>query len=81
MVEEFKEKCWDIKNEVDEEFKDIIEGFRNSNDKLMKKYIGASRNMEWRLKSIDELKQKRNLYMTGQWRKLISINQSYLMKR
>jgi wobble nucleotide-excising tRNase len=63
IVEEFKEQCWEIKKDIDNDFKDLIEGYRSSKDKFMNKCIEASGSMEMELKSLDELKvKKKSLY-------------------
>jgi wobble nucleotide-excising tRNase len=56
VIDEFREKCWEIKKEIDTDFKDLIEGFRNSKDKFMQKCIEESSNMHKELKTIEEIK-------------------------
>ncbi|MCC5801839.1 AAA family ATPase [Rossellomorea vietnamensis] len=56
VIDEFREKCWEIKKEIDIDFKDLIEGFRNSKDKFMQKCIEESSNMHNELKTIEEIK-------------------------
>ena len=63
LIAEFTEKCWDIKKEVDHEFKDAIEGYRNSKEKFMRRCIQASNHMERELKTLEILKtKKKSLY-------------------
>lgn len=59
LIESFKEKCWIIKRELDEEFKDLIEGYRNSKDRFMNKCLEESINMHMKLKTIDEIRIKK----------------------
>ena len=59
LLESFKEKCWIIKRELDEEFKDLIEGYRNSKDRFMYKCLEESTNMHMKLKTIDEIRLKK----------------------
>lgn len=59
VVDDFKEKCWALKREIDKEFKDLIEGYRNSKDKFMHKCIEESNNIQNELKTIEEIKLKK----------------------
>ncbi len=59
LFEEFKENCWVIKRDLDHEFKELIEGFRNSKEKFMKKCIEESQKMHKKLKSIEEIRSKK----------------------
>lgn len=59
VIDEFREKCWEIKREIDTDFKDLIEGFRNSKDKFMQKCLVESSNMHKELKTIEEIKLKK----------------------
>jgi wobble nucleotide-excising tRNase len=58
-VDDFKEKCWELKREIDVEFKDLIEGYRNSKDRFMHKCIEESNNTQNELKTIEEIKLKK----------------------
>jgi wobble nucleotide-excising tRNase len=59
LVNEFKELCWELKKEVDADFKDLIEGYRNSKDKFMNKCIEESNNVSRDLKTLEEIKLKK----------------------
>jgi len=59
LTKGYKELCWNLKREVDEDFKDLIEGFRNSKDKFMEKCIDESNNMYRELKTLEEIKLKK----------------------
>ncbi|MFF2499578.1 AAA family ATPase [Peribacillus sp. NPDC058075] len=59
VIDGFREKCWDIKRELDTEFKDLIEGYRNSKDRFMQKCLKESSNMYKELKTIEEIKLKK----------------------
>lgn len=60
VIDEFREECWEVKREIDTEFKDLIEGFRSSKDKFMNKCIEESGNMHKELKTIEEIKLKKD---------------------
>jgi wobble nucleotide-excising tRNase len=63
LEEEFRMKCWEIKKEVDQEFKELIEGFRNSKEKFMLKCKEAGGYMDLELVPVAELKaRKKSLY-------------------
>ncbi|WP_176520907.1 AAA family ATPase [Bacillus thuringiensis] len=59
LIEEFKEQCWNFKREIDAEFKDLIEGYRNSRDKFMNKCLEESTNTHRELKVIDDIRAKK----------------------
>lgn len=59
LIKGFKELCWNLKREVDDDFKDLIEGFRNSKDKFMERCIDESNNMHRELKTLEEIKLKK----------------------
>lgn len=59
LINEFKELCWDLKKDVDADFKDLIEGYRNSKDKFMNKCIEESSNVSRELKTLEEIKLKK----------------------
>lgn len=59
LIEDFKEKCWTIKREIDSEYKDLIEGYRNSRNKFMNKCLEESKNMNADLKAIDDIRLKK----------------------
>ncbi|MDQ0253934.1 wobble nucleotide-excising tRNase [Evansella vedderi] len=59
QLEEFKQNCWTLKKELDEEFKDLIEGYRNSKDRFMNKCIEESQKLDRSLKPIEEIRAKK----------------------
>ncbi|ASL62713.1 AAA family ATPase [Bacillus cereus] len=59
LIEEFKERCWNFKRNIDAEFKDLIEGYRNSREKFMTKCLEASTNTHRELKVIDDIREKK----------------------
>ncbi|MBY0008680.1 AAA family ATPase [Priestia aryabhattai] len=56
---DFKEKCWELKRQVDIEFKGLIEGYRNSKEKFMNKCLEESKNIKVPVKTIEEIKLKK----------------------
>lgn len=59
LIEEFKEQCWNFKREIDAEFKDLIEGYRNSREKFMTKCLEESTNIHRELKEINYIREKK----------------------
>jgi wobble nucleotide-excising tRNase len=59
LIDEFKDRCWTIKKELDDEFKDLIEGYRNSKDRFMNKCIEESKKLDRTLKPIEEIRTKK----------------------
>ncbi|MFB7160383.1 AAA family ATPase, partial [Lysinibacillus sp. NPDC056232] len=59
LNEEFREKCWDIKKELDSEFKDLIEGYRNSKEKFMNKCLEESNNLIQDVKTLDQIRERK----------------------
>ncbi|MHA6261511.1 AAA family ATPase [Sporosarcina sp. CAU 1771] len=62
LIDEFKELCWEIKKEVDEDFKDLIEGYRNSKESFMNKCIEETKNINRKLKTIEDIKLKKESF-------------------
>ncbi|MNW38746.1 hypothetical protein D3C74_158200 [compost metagenome] len=62
-AEVFKDSCWEIKKKIDLDFKESIEGVRNSRDKFMAKFLEEAKNNTRDLRSLEELiKLKNSLY-------------------
>lgn len=59
VIDDFREKCWEIKREIDIDFKDLIEGYRNSKDKFMQKCLDEPSNSHKKLKTIEEIRLKK----------------------
>ncbi|MGH1049229.1 AAA family ATPase [Bacillus mycoides] len=59
LVDEFKEQCWTVKNKIEVDFKDLIEGYRGSRIKFMNKCLEESANTLRELKSIEEIRIKK----------------------
>lgn len=59
LIEVFKEQCWTLKKEIDAEFKDLIEGYRNSREKFMTKCLEESTNTHRELKEIGDIRAKK----------------------
>lgn len=65
IVDEFKEKCWRLKKSIDPDFKELIEGYRNSKEKFMQKCIEESKliNSTTSIRTLEEIKiLKEGLY-------------------
>ncbi|MEK8210383.1 AAA family ATPase [Paenibacillus sp. FSL L8-0696] len=59
----FIKVCWKIKTKIDREFKDLIKGYRNSQEKFMLKCVEESKKTLGELKTLEEIKsRKENLY-------------------
>ncbi|SCM12279.1 AAA family ATPase [Bacillus wiedmannii] len=59
LVDEFIEQCWTVKNKIEVEFKDLIEGYRGSRRKFMTKCLKESENTLRELKSIEDIRSKK----------------------
>lgn len=59
LENEFIEQCWKIKNDIEGEFKDLIEGYRGSRKKFMIKCLEESTNTHRELKSIDDIRSNK----------------------
>ncbi|MFC6649357.1 AAA family ATPase [Paenibacillus rhizoplanae] len=56
IIDEFREACWRIKSSIDSDFKELIEGFRNSKEKFMQKCLDeSSKNLSTPLKTLNEI--------------------------
>ncbi|WP_255320073.1 AAA family ATPase [Paenibacillus elgii] len=63
IIEIFKDSCWEIKKKIDLDFKESIEGFRNSRDKFMAKFLEEVSNNSRELRPLEELRKlKGSLY-------------------
>ena len=63
LEKDFIQLCWRIKTQVDSDFKDLIKGYRNSQEKFMLKCLEESMQDKRELKSLDEIKSlKESLY-------------------
>lgn len=59
LINEYKEQCWDLKKDIDADFKDLIEGYRNSKDRFMTKCVEESNYVSGEIKTLEEIKLKK----------------------
>lgn len=59
LIETFKDSCWEIKKNMDKlELKETIEGYRNSRDKFMQKFLDEAENNHGDVRTLEELKKR-----------------------
>ncbi|OBZ13642.1 AAA family ATPase [Bacillus sp. FJAT-26390] len=59
LVKDFTKSSWRIKSQIDIDFKDLIKGFRNSQEKFMQKCVEEAQTNQRPLLTIDIIKTKR----------------------
>ncbi|MCM3749276.1 AAA family ATPase [Paenibacillus pasadenensis] len=57
IIDNFKDSCWEIKKKIDLEFKESIEGFRNSRDRFMTKFLEEASNNSREVRPLEELRK------------------------
>jgi wobble nucleotide-excising tRNase len=55
LVKNFTQACWKIKNDIDSDFKELIKGVRNSQEKFMQKCLEEAQNNRLPLVPLDEI--------------------------
>lgn len=59
IIETFRQSCWEIKLSIDKlNLKETIEGYRNSRDNFMKKYLEEAENNNYEIQTLEELKER-----------------------